>query len=71
VGVLFFLIPYLLLSITFPALSETSSPDQLLRQAYHSDSTNLNREYFVYLPEGYASDREKSWPVLFFLHGHE
>jgi hypothetical protein len=69
-GSAFFLIPYLLLLITFPTLSETSSPDQLLRQAYHSDSSNLKREYFVYLPGGYASDREKSWPVLFFLYGH-
>lgn len=26
--------------------------------------------YLLYLPEGYEADEEKTWPLLFFLHGY-
>lgn len=35
-----------------------------------SKATGEERDYFVYLPEGYHNDPEKKWPVLLFLHGN-
>jgi predicted peptidase len=26
-------------------------------------------DYLIYLPEGYGRDRDKQWPLIFFLHG--
>lgn len=30
---------------------------------------NFAYRYLLYLPEGYAADRSRRWPVLFFFHG--
>lgn len=30
---------------------------------------NLTSEYLIYLPEGYAEEEDKNWPLLIFLHG--
>ncbi len=49
--------------------SETTG-DQLLKLAYFSAATQKERQYFVYLPEGYNEAEDKKWPVMFFLHGH-
>lgn len=49
------------------AAPEPAAP-QLLRQAYVSPSEG-DREYFVYLPRGYAGDGDRLWPVMLFLHG--
>lgn len=46
------------------------SSEQLLRLPYTSQADNKPREYFVYLPRGYADQPQKQWPVLFFLHGN-
>src|SRR5690606_7914297 len=44
--------------------------DQLLRRSYDSAATDLRREYFVYLPQGYEDSEEQRWPVMLFLHGN-
>lgn len=45
-----------------------SDAPRLLRVPYASDATKLERDYFVYLPEGF-SERQQ-WPVMLFLHGN-
>lgn len=47
-----------------------SSPAQLNRVSYMSEATGAERDYLVYLPEGYNSEKDKKWPVLLFLHGN-
>jgi predicted peptidase len=49
------------------AASSTHSEPELRRIAYQSPRTGKQREYFVYLPRGFA--QQKSWPVMLFLHG--
>ncbi len=44
------------------------SVPELKRVSYHSDSTGLERDYYVYLPEGFA--QRDHWPVLMFLQGN-
>ena len=52
------------------AKAEDTAGDQLLRLAYPSSVTQAQREFFVYLPPGYETNPEKTWPVMLFLHGH-
>lgn len=49
------------------AAGAAQSEPQLRRIAYQSTRTGKEREYFVYLPRGFA--QKKSWPVMLFLHG--
>ena len=65
-----FFVSIFVLFISFPVIAENNSSDQLLRLSYSSAATGKNREYFVYLPVGYNSDKKKNWPVMLFLHGH-
>jgi pimeloyl-ACP methyl ester carboxylesterase len=46
-----------------------ASPAQLLRVSRMSAATHAERDYFLYLPAGYADDPAKLWPVMLFLHG--
>jgi predicted peptidase len=46
------------------------SEPELQRLSYQSKTQNTERDYFVYLPKGYATDKEKKWPVILFLHGN-
>lgn len=52
------------------SIQRKPSGDQLLREAYQSSVDQSNREYFVYLPNGYYSEPNKKWPVMLFLHGN-
>lgn len=54
------------------SVMNTSAPsaEQLLRIPYTSALDNTAREYLVYLPQGYADNPEKDWPVMLFLHGN-
>lgn len=45
------------------------SPAELTRVSHTSAATHAERDYFLYLPAGYASSDER-WPVLLFLHGN-
>ena len=51
-------------------ISNDSSSPELLREAYISSVDQSNRDYFVYLPQGYRDNPNKQWPVLLFLHGN-
>ncbi|MDA7688021.1 hypothetical protein N8793_08175, partial [Pseudomonadales bacterium] len=42
---------------------------QLVRLPYKSIVDDLERDYFLYLPNGYEEDKAKQWPVLVYLHG--
>jgi predicted peptidase len=44
------------------------SEPQLIRVPYHSAKMNAERDYFVYLPRGFA--QQDKWPVILFLHGN-
>jgi len=57
------------LSITPKPTADLPSEPQLLRKRYQSTATQKQREYFLYLPRGYETDKEKIWPVILFLHG--
>ncbi len=57
-------------SLATPKLaSSLPSEPQLLRKSYQSPATQKQREYFLYLPRGYETDKDKIWPVILFLHG--
>jgi len=60
----FLLAATLALSASAAGLSEP----QLLRVPYHSAKMNAERDYFVYLPRGFA--QQEKWPVMLFLHGN-
>ena len=47
--------------------AELSAPE-LKRISYLSAATGLERDYYVYLPEGFA--QKDHWPVLMFLQGN-
>jgi predicted peptidase len=44
------------------------SEPELKRVSYQSARTGKSRDYFVYLPRGFA--QSKQWPVMLFLHGN-
>ena len=46
------------------------SPESLLRNSYTSSVDGLERDYFVYLPRGYETDKSRNWPLMLFLHGN-
>lgn len=48
----------------------SSTEAQLVRLPYSSQINGEQREYFVYLPQGYGEDPDKKWPVMLFLHGN-
>jgi len=50
-----------------PAAAPAQSEPELKRISYQSARTGKQRDYFVYLPRGFA--QAKSWPVMLFLHG--
>ncbi|HYJ39641.1 MAG TPA: alpha/beta hydrolase-fold protein [Steroidobacteraceae bacterium] len=50
-----------------PAHTALSEPE-LKRISYQSERTGKQRDYFVYLPRGFA--QSKQWPVMLFLHGN-
>ena len=67
---------YLILMILSCALTSSAyaaidqkNAQQLLRQPYKSIVDNLERDYFLYLPNGYQEDSPREWPVLIYLHG--
>ncbi len=45
------------------------SPPELIRVPYTSHEQE-QRNFFLYLPEGYRNHPEQKWPVILFLHGN-
>lgn len=56
------------LAIAAAAAAASLSEPELIRVSYHSARMNAERDYFVYLPRGFA--QQEKWPVLLFLHGN-
>lgn len=54
----------------FAGVCGAATEGQLLRHSYDSGCTGLERDAYVHLPSGYASESDRQWPVLLFLHGH-
>ena len=54
-------------TLVLSAAASLSEP-QLLRVSYPSAKMNAERDYFVYLPRGFA--QQEKWPVMLFLHGN-
>jgi predicted peptidase len=50
------------------AVPPVQSEPELKRISYKSVRTGKSRDYFVYLPRGFA--QLKQWPVMLFLHGN-
>jgi len=46
-----------------------ASVDQLLRVPFVSVVDDTEKDFFLYLPEGYQDQPEYKWPVILFLHG--
>lgn len=46
------------------------SPPELKRVSYISEVDSLERDYFLYLPKGYKSYPDSSWPIVMHLHGN-
>ncbi len=70
------LMPWILLAAAcvWPAAAQVDgrTKAQLLRRPYTSSAPQTDekdREYLVYLPQGYESDKGRLWPVILFLHG--
>ena len=42
---------------------------QLLRRPYVSSVTGQERDYFLFLPKGFDTEKGKLWPIILFLHG--
>ncbi len=42
---------------------------QLIRNSFQSHLDDRERDFFIYLPEGYEPKSQQKWPVLLFLHG--
>jgi S-formylglutathione hydrolase FrmB len=38
-------------------------------RVFHSDSVNDRASFHIYVPDSYQDDTEKSFPVLYYLHG--
>lgn len=56
------------LSFAVLARAEELSAPALQRVSYQSAATGLERDFFVYLPEGFA--QKNNWPVMMFLAGN-
>jgi len=63
-----FLITFFVSQAMFAQSEELT--DQLLRESYISSFDDAERDYFLYLPNGYDENSDKKWPVILFLHGN-
>ena len=63
-------LPLILLacSLALPVFATETSAPELRRISYHSARMGVERDYFVYLPPGFAA--QDKWPVILFLHGN-
>ena len=46
-----------------------SSPSRVVEGSVYSQILQCSRSYNIYLPGGYDEDTEKSYPILYLLHG--
>lgn len=57
-----------LVTLVTPVSRAADLEPSLRRVSYHSEATGKERDYFVFLPQGFA--KQESWPVMLFLHGN-
>ncbi len=56
--------------LLIPGLLRAEAPNALEAKSFESEITiKLGYQYYLTLPEGYAADPARSWPLLVFLHG--
>lgn len=71
---------FLAIALTVIAFTSSAQNSDQMRQwmrnmsrveekTIHSEILNVDRNYSVYLPAGYASNTDKKYPVLYLLHG--
>ncbi len=60
----------LLVSCKQPKPKQSPSTDELLRVSFNSVETKAEKDFFLYLPQGYHDQPERKWPVILFLHGN-
>lgn len=51
------------------AAAPGASRPQLLRRPYKPADGGQEREYMLYVPQGFHSEPGRKWPVMLFLHG--
>jgi predicted peptidase len=49
--------------------STAMKPGQTAQKFHRERQQTLAADYLLFLPEGYAADRAKRWPLILFLHG--
>ena len=55
----------LLLLVSTTALAK----GKVITRKFHSDALGVDKEYRVYLPDGYDTAKTKRYPVFYYLHG--
>jgi len=63
------LLPFLMSCYTNTGEIGNPSQPRLDRISFQSTATDLERDFYVYVPSGYEDD-EREWPILLFLHGN-
>jgi len=61
---------FFLASIALPLFSQKWSPPELRRIPFTSHHQQEQKNFYLYLPEGFDGDPNKKWPVILFLHGN-
>lgn len=61
---------FIVTTLSCDQVANDTSPAKLRRVPFKSKINSQEREYFLYLPQGYASNPQKEYPVLLFLHGN-
>ena len=75
-----FLFSIALACLSLAAVAQNSSQQEQLRQmmrnqsrteqkTIHSNILNADRQYTIFLPAGYETNTDRSYPVLYLLHG--
>ena len=59
----------LLVFLAFRLSSQEFSPPELLRIPFTSHHEKEQKNFYLYLPEGFEGYPDKKWPVILFLHG--
>jgi predicted peptidase len=60
----------MLTSFSCAVKNNQHSEERLVRVPYTSTLDQQKKDFFLYVPKGYADDPAKKWPVILFLHGH-
>ena len=62
-------ISILLVLLSFPAC-EAPKTEPYQDIAFYSDAFGTERNYRIYLPEDYAEQPDKQYPVVYYFHGY-